>query len=150
MVSEQNGDFSMGNTPRLGAPIATRLLLILTAAGIGLTIAILFSFVKSASVTTEKPMIEDLAIFFIHAATLSIPFVVLGIVGIRQLVPWLTGVFLTTLLWGYVLYDVIVHWDTDRGANIGLGLLILLSPFVITAVCLLIAWKWETRGSPEV
>jgi hypothetical protein len=51
--------------------------------------------------------------------------------------PWVVRLAFTVLLWGYYLYSgVSYQWHpSGTGANIGLGLMMLISPIFITAAC---------------
>lgn len=64
------------------------------------------------------------------------PFLILSVCGISARRPWIVGLCMTLAFWGYYLWDI-THYE-GGGANIGLGLLMLLSPVVITAACLLV------------
>lgn len=65
------------------------------------------------------------------------PFGLLALAGVRNKVPWIVGLAMTAALWGYYFFDGIrYHFSGDRsGANIGLGLLMIVSPIIISAAC---------------
>ncbi|RYG86874.1 MAG: hypothetical protein EON59_08930 [Alphaproteobacteria bacterium] len=65
----------------------------------------------------------------------SFPYLVLAIFGITARRPWFTGLCLTAAFWGYYLWDI-THYE-GGGANIGLGILMMLSPIPITGASLL-------------
>lgn len=65
----------------------------------------------------------------------SFPYLVLAIFGITARRSWITGLSLTAVFWGYYLWDI-SHYE-GGGANIGLGILMLLSPIPITGASLL-------------
>jgi hypothetical protein len=72
-----------------------------------------------------------------HQVTIvAIPFLVLALIGVGHRRPWGVGLALTLALWGFVLFDgVRYQWNPDgTGANIGLGLLVMVSPLFITAI----------------
>lgn len=77
-----------------------------------------------------------------NAFLVAIPFIAVALTGTLRKAPWLVGLALTALLWGYYLCDgVSYQWHPDgSGANIGLGLLMLASPLFITAACLGVHW----------
>jgi hypothetical protein len=81
---------------------------------------------------------EELPIFLFQILVVSIPFLLLALLNIRSALPWLVGVILTGALWSYYLYDAVSHHGDGRGANIGLGLILLASPFVISTICLVL------------
>ena len=62
------------------------------------------------------------------------PFLVLSVCGIGARRPWIVGLCLTGALWGYYLWDS-THYK-GGGANIGLGILMIFSPILITGACL--------------
>ena len=67
----------------------------------------------------------------------AFPFMVLALLGARQWLPWLAGLVPTLALWGWYLFKgVNYQWHPDgSGADIGLGLILLASPLVISAIC---------------
>jgi hypothetical protein len=81
------------------------------------------------------------------SVTISLPFVVLAALGIARVLPWAVALLLTTLLFGYDLYDAISYWGTGRGVNMGLGFLVLISPAIITIVSLATAYLSDNRSS---
>ena len=71
----------------------------------------------------------------------SLPMVVLALVGTRSRVLWLTALLLGITFWAYFIYQI---WQDSLsgfagGANIGLGLIALASPFFILVVLGLVA-----------
>jgi hypothetical protein len=132
------------------APAVTRLALVLVAATIGVMTVSLLSLAKLASVGEAMFSFGEPEPFFLCAAVVATPFFLLAVSGITTFPPWLAGFLLTGLVWGYTLFDIITNFGTGRGANIGLGLILVASPFFTSAVCMIVAWKWETRSAPEV
>ena len=74
----------------------------------------------------------------VNAVIVAIPYFALALVGARTLLPWCVGLALTLLLWGYGLYSgVSYQWNPDgSGADIGLGLMMMASPFIFTPIVL--------------
>lgn len=66
------------------------------------------------------------------------PFALLALAGARRLLPWLTALALTLALWGWVVFEgVRYQWNPDgSGANIGLGLIMIVSPLFIGGTAL--------------
>ncbi len=124
---------------KYGAPVPMRLALLALAAAIGVgTIALCQAIVYL--ITGDDPQIMNgLTFLTIQAAFVSFPFAILAIIGIRKKSPWLSGLALTAVLWGYFLYDVISSRGSGEGANIGLGLIMIVSPGVIAVICLIVA-----------
>lgn len=75
------------------------------------------------------------------------PFALLAFAAVRRPAPWLTGLALTLALWGYDLFEgVSYQWHPDgTGADIGLGLIMLVSPLPITAASVGVH-LWQQRG----
>ena len=79
-----------------------------------------------------------------EALMVAAPFLLIAMTGTRYKLAWLTAFTLTFAFWGYLLFDgVRYHWSGDTsGADIGLGLIMLASPIVITAATMGI-YAWE-------
>ena len=90
------------------------------------------------SLLTDRPFAFAGDVEPFQVALVAFPFLMLALVGARMWLPWLLGLTCTLLLWGWYLFDgVSYQWNPDgSGANIGLGLILLASPFFITALCL--------------
>lgn len=104
------------------------------------------AFVLLTDITLN--LAEEWLTFLIQMAIVSAPFVLLAGLGIRNKLPWIVGLSLTAAFWGYYLFEgVSYRWHPDgSGANIGLGLIMLLSPIPIAALCLA-TWGLQRRGS---
>lgn len=78
----------------------------------------------------------------------SMPFIAVALTGTVRKAPWLIGLGLTVALWGFLLYYTVNYRWHPGGTrpNIEIGLVTLVSPFVITAICLGAHW-WERRGA---
>lgn len=99
----------------------------------------------------EYHMKSYIWLFSVDIATVSAPFILLALLHIHSKQAWLMGMAMTLLLWGYYLFDGL-RGDTEGnvGANIGLGLIILVSPVIISLVCLVVAKLQDGhRASPE-
>jgi hypothetical protein len=133
---------------RYGAPVPMRLALLALAAAIGVgTIALCQTVVYL--ITGDDPQIMNgLTFLAIQVAFVSFPFAILAIIGIRKKTPWLSGLALTAVVWGYFLFDVISSRGSGEGANIGLGLIMMGSPGIIAVICLIVAREAE-RSMPE-
>ncbi len=89
----------------------------------------------------------DWGFYLVELLLVAIPFGLLAITGIRTLLPWLVGLALTLALWGYFVFDMATG---PPGANFGLGLIIILSPIIITFACLgAYGWQYEQRRKPR-
>jgi hypothetical protein len=98
--------------------------------------AIVFSLLTGRSLGLEWGILALQSLF------VSIPFVAVALTGTLRKAPWLVGLALTVILWGYYLFEgVSYQWHPDgTGADIGLGFMMLASPVVITAICLGVHW----------
>jgi hypothetical protein len=90
---------------------------------------------------------EEWFVFLIQMLIVAAPFGLLAFMNVGRL-PWLVGLTLTLLLWGYVVFEgVSYQWHPDgSGANIGLGLFMLVSPFFVAAACVGVH-GWQRRQS---
>jgi hypothetical protein len=66
------------------------------------------------------------------------PFLMLGAAGVRTLLPWAVGLALTLWLWGSYFWEGVSYQrhPGGTGADIGLGLIMLVSPLAIGAAAL--------------
>jgi hypothetical protein len=67
------------------------------------------------------------------------PFLLLALLGIRAARPWLLGLALTVLVWGYFLYSA--AGSDHAGISVGLELAMVASPPAISLVCLIVALR---------
>ena len=91
---------------------------------------------------------DELPIFAFQIFMVAMPFLVLAMAGIVARRPWMTGLALTLALWAYYLLDALVLAEPGSGANIGLGLLMLASPVLISVICILIGVRGKTGRRP--
>jgi len=75
----------------------------------------------------------------VQLGLVSVPFLLLAFLHVASRTPWLVGMALTFGLWGYFAYDVLAHRHEGRGVNIGLSLIMLASPLLISAICMIAA-----------
>jgi hypothetical protein len=73
---------------------------------------------------------------------LAAPFAYLALDGAKDRRPWLVASALTALFWGALIVSVFMSTRDETGVNIGMGLVMLASPFVIT----LGAWLANRRA----
>ena len=104
--------------------------------------AVAFSLLTGRSLNLS----EEWGVFAFQSLLISVPFVAVALTGTQKKAPWIVGLALTVLLWGYYLYNgVSYQWHPDgSGANIGLGLIMLISPIFITASCIGV-YLWQRR-----
>ncbi len=109
------------------------LVIIALSIGVGVVAA------KAALFTslTGRPLVFSGDVAPVNALLVAIPYIGLALAGATRLLPWIVGLALTLSLWGYALYSgVSYQWNPGSGANIGLGLMMLVSPFIILPVVL--------------
>jgi hypothetical protein len=75
---------------------------------------------------------EEWPILLFNVLMVAAPFGLLALCGIRTRLPWAVGIVLTLGLWGWLLLDAVAA-APGRGANIGLGLIMLVSPILVAA-----------------
>ena len=73
---------------------------------------------------------------FLHLAFTGLPFLALAVLGEGRRANWLVSIGLTLVSWGYAVWQV---WKDSLtgfagGANIGLGLIMMAAPVLITGV----------------
>ena len=74
------------------------------------------------------------------------PFGLLARAGIRDRVPWIVAGILTACVWGAYFVSVLIAARDRTGANIGIGLLLLVSPLVIAGGAFIAAKFTRTRS----
>jgi hypothetical protein len=67
------------------------------------------------------------------------PFALLVRRGIRAWLPWIVGIALTLCFWAAFFASTLVAARDKTGANIGMGLIMFVSPFLIAGGALLAA-----------
>jgi hypothetical protein len=85
-------------------------------------------------------------IFLFQICLVSFPFLVLALLGIRAKRAWALGLALTALFWGYYLIDSILRFGDGTGANIGIGLFLPFSPFVVLLPSLVLGIRIDRRS----
>jgi len=104
----------------------------------------------SFSLLTGRPLNlhEEWGVFLFQMLLVAAPFGMLALMDVGRWLPWLVGLALTLAFWGYYLFEGLSYqWHPDgSGANIGLGLLLLVSPFIVGIACLG-ANAWQRRNS---
>lgn len=100
------------------------------------------------SLLTGQSLSDEWGIIAWQALLVSLPFIAVALTGTVRKAPWLAGLALTVALWSYYLYDGVAYQrhPDETGANIGLGLIMLVSPVFITVTCLGVYW-WQRRGA---
>jgi hypothetical protein len=108
----------------------------------------------SFSLLTGRPenLGEEWAVFLFQMLIVAAPFGLLALMDVGRWLPWLVGLVLTLTLWGYFTFEgVSYQWHPDgSGANIGLGLFMLVSPiFIAGAGVGAHAWQQRTMAPPR-
>jgi hypothetical protein len=108
-----------------------------TAVVIGPLVAFGTAAVFSQLTGRSMALGEEWRVLAFQALLVSIPFIALAVTGTKKPAPWVTALCLTLAFWGYYLFrGVSYQWHPDgTGADIGLGLIMLVSPIIITASC---------------
>ena len=108
----------------------SRLGLVFIALGIGVAMVALNKVASAGPITVS--ILEVMLLVMV-----AIPFLVLAMGGIRARLPWLTGLALTFITWGYML------WGTGQppaggraGTGTGFALIVLMSPLIISIACI--------------
>lgn len=88
---------------------------------------------------------ETWPVLAVHVVLVALPFVVLSVFPNAGRTAWLTAVVLTALVWILPTLDQILR-QGEGGANIGLGIFMLISPLVILGGALAARAAARTRG----
>jgi hypothetical protein len=118
------------------------------ALGIGLLTVVVETGTFSLATGRAVNLKDEWESFFVQVVFVAAPFGLLSLARIKDRAAWLTGLALTAAFWGYYLFDGIRYQlgGDKSGVNLGLVFLMLLSPVIISAVCLGIAKA--NRGRP--
>lgn len=108
---------------------------------IGLAVVGIDSGVGALVMQQPLNLREEAGILAVQILLASIPFLLLAFAGIGNKLPWLVGVALTAFFWGLLLTDAISRDGNGSGANIGLALLLLFSPLIISVACFAVVKK---------
>lgn len=115
------------------------------AALFGFVIAVIVTvlYTVTLSIVEHEPLRLEKGVvaLLLPIVLIVIPFLLLAFLGVFGRTPWLVGITLTVALWGYVVYDFSARLGEGSGASIGIGLLLLFSPVLISAACLFTARK---------
>lgn len=125
----------------------SRLPLLILALGLGSAIVLLGN--AATDIILRKPLISDGAfgsvdapdVAILHVIFTSLPLFVLALKGSRSGVLWGVAVALAVLFWTYFVYQIWRDSLTgfEGGANIGLGLIMMVSPVVSLVVLAVVA-----------
>ena len=117
---------------RRGYLLALSLALIAVALFYGVS-SIIFGAPRGELLTEGWPLL------LFQVVIAGAPFGVLAHRGIRTKLPWIVAVVLTVCFWSALLYSGWLVMRDQTGANIGMGWLMLLSPFFISGAALIAA-----------
>ena len=95
------------------------------------------------SIATGNPLNlrGEWSVLLFQMLLVSVPFGLMARAGVSDGMAWFVGVALTAALWGYYLFVGIRYQlgDHHGGVDIGLALLMLVSPAFISAACFVVA-----------
>ena len=80
---------------------------------------------------------EEIAIVFGVIWT-TIPFLVLKVARVHSILSWSVAFLLMSGFYAFAVYDAAIRANGESGPNIGLGLIFLILPFMVTGICLAI------------
>jgi hypothetical protein len=112
----------MGNRKAFGFILALCL-------GLAFPLAVRVAFAAVEGIDLFWMFSEDWPGLALNVAIAAVPFVVLAHRGVRAWQTWLTGIAITAIIWGYYLHEVLTY--RGGGADIGLGLIMLVSPLAV-------------------
>lgn len=102
------------------------------ALAIGALIVVVFYGALLAFLGAPRPIPTDEWPFLLFQILFAAaPFGFLALVGIKSTAPWLAAAVLTILFWAAFFVSVLISARDGTGANIGMGLVMFVSPLVI-------------------
>ena len=76
----------------------------------------------------------------------SAPYFALAVAGVVARRPWIAGLITTLAFWGFYLFEITRPYE-GGGANIGLALLMMVSPIVVVSASAIAALTSKTTKS---
>ena len=122
---------------------------VIYAALVGIIVPTIVNGVTALVTSSPLNLGEEWAVILFQCVIVFLPFFLISAAGVGTLLSWVVGLVLTLGLWGYAFIDPILRRGTGTGANIGLGLIIFVSPVIITAACLAVGRYGVTRSDHE-
>ena len=108
----------------------SKLALVFIALGIGVAMVALSKAASAGPISFS-------ALDVMQLVMVAIPFLVLAMGGIRGRLPWLTGLALTFVTWGYILSGGgQPSAGSPAGSDTSFALIVLVSPLVISIACI--------------
>ncbi len=96
-----------------------------------LTVAAFYGSVVAVFGSPLSILSEEWPILLFHVLLATAPFGILALAGIRATLPWFVAVILTACFWGAYFASAVIAARDRSGANIGMGLVMFISPLVI-------------------
>ena len=123
-----------------------RVWLVVAAVAIGVAIVAFKEFAFAAM--TGRPLALAIGVRPVVAIVVATPFLILAFIGARRLLPWLAGLLLTFLVWGWALVSAVgSRWDPEgAGAAVDLGLLMMVSAPSISLVVVAVHLATSARA----
>lgn len=109
----------------------------LLALGIGFFTVVTVNAGFALVTGSDLNLLEKQSVFTFQILLVAAPFALLALFSVRARLPWVVGVILTAAFWGTYFVASVASRSGD--ANIGLGLLMLISPFIVAASAFLAA-----------
>jgi hypothetical protein len=110
--------------------------------GLAFPLAVRVVFAAVERVDLFLILFEDWHGFAFHVVIVAVPFVMLTLYGVHAWQAWLAGTAITAIVSGYFLYQGLTY--RGGGADLFLGLVILVSPLVVLGGALL-AHSWARK-----
>lgn len=115
-----------------------------------LIVAILFAFVFIMKPRPVKDLSGEEIVIVFGVIWTTVPFIVLKFFAARSILSWMSAFLLMLGFYLFAAYDAATRANERSGPNIGLGLLFIALPFLVSSICLVInrlALRYETRDS---
>jgi hypothetical protein len=109
------------------------------ALGIGFLTVVGINGAFSLLTGADLNLSEEWGVFLFQVLLVAGPFALLAVTGVRGWLPWGVALAFTALFWGIYLTEGLTSRGDGTGADIGLGLLMLVSPAIVAAAGVLTA-----------
>jgi len=110
------------------------------ALGLGfLTVGLFFGALILFAGSAPSIPPEEWPFFLFQVLLAAAPFGLLALLGVRSRLPWVIAAVLTICFWTAYFASVLISARDRTGANIGMGLIMFVSPFIIGGIALGVA-----------
>ena len=138
----------MQTSPARASP-RQRVFMILGALFIGTSIIVVVAIAAGSTEYLLSAFAEESGPLLSNVLIASAPFLLLAVRGITERLPWLVGLILTLLVWGYVIFELLTggfEGGTSVGNAMWLAMVMIGSSVVIMITCHIISRRTSQRS----